>query len=59
MKLLTLREVCERTKYSRWTIRRHRRKFPDYPRPVGQQGHAPRFVEAEIEAFYLNLRQRL
>ena len=58
MQLLTLSEVCERTRYSRWTIQRHRRKFPDYPKPIGLDGDAPRFVQDEIDAFYLNKRQR-
>jgi predicted DNA-binding transcriptional regulator AlpA len=57
MNLLTLSDVCERTKYSRWTIWRHRRRYADYPRPIGQEGDDLRFVEAEIEAFYLSRRQ--
>lgn len=58
MQLLTITDVCERTRYSRWTIQRHRRKFADYPKPIGLDGDPPRFVESEVETFYLGLRQK-
>lgn len=57
MQLLSLGELCERTGYSRWTILRHRKRYPDYPKPVGRNGDCPRFVEEEINAFYLARRQ--
>lgn len=58
MQLLTLSQLCKRTGYSRWTILRHRQRFADYPKPVGLDGENPRFVESEVEEFYLSRRQR-
>ena len=57
MQLLTISDICKMTRYSRWTIWRHRRRYDDFPKPIGEDGDDPRWPADEIERWYLNRRQ--